>query len=78
LKKYEDLYDTKTEGRQRDAETGRPREELQALMKPPICQAAWKSSVACFRKTLGALSGKLGQQPSEAIDRFEAPWRRWA
>ena len=70
LRKYEELYDTQTEGgrgklRQVDRERS-----LQALMTTNLLKRL-ESSVAAFRLTLASLSGNI-KRTLEAIDTFEA------
>jgi hypothetical protein len=70
LKKYEDLYDTKTEGGKGTLKQADREKSLQALMTTNLLKRL-ESSVYAFRKTLGALSANIGRT-LEAIDRFEA------
>lgn len=70
LKKYEDLYDTKTEGGKGTLKQADREKSLQALMTTNLLKRL-ESSVHAFRKTLGALSGNIANT-LEAIDRFEA------
>jgi len=70
LKKYEDLYDTKTEGGKGTLKQADREKSLQALMTTNLLKRL-ESSVHAFRKTLGALSGNIAST-LEAIDRFEA------
>ncbi|HCP80362.1 MAG TPA: helicase [Octadecabacter sp.] len=70
LKKYEDLYDTKTEGGKGTLKQADREKSLQALMTTNLLKRL-ESSVYAFRKTLGALSGNIGRT-LEAINRFEA------
>lgn len=70
LKKYEDLYDTKTEGGKGTLKQADREKSLQALMTTNLLKRL-ESSVYAFRKTLGALSGNIGRT-LEAIDQFEA------
>lgn len=70
LKKYEDLYDTKTEGGKGTLKQADREKSLQALMTTNLLKRL-ESSVHAFRKTLGALSGNIGRT-LEAIDHFEA------
>ncbi|MCX7560221.1 helicase-related protein [Sulfitobacter sp. F26204] len=70
LKKYEDLYDTKTEGGKGTLKQADREKSLQALMTTNLLKRL-ESSVYAFRKTLGALSENIGRT-LEAIDRFEA------
>ncbi|WP_278922893.1 helicase-related protein [Pseudophaeobacter profundi] len=70
LKKYEDLYDTKTEGGKGTLKQADREKSLQALMTTNLLKRL-ESSVYAFCKTLGALSGNIGRT-LEAIDRFEA------
>lgn len=70
LKKYEDLYDTKTEGGKGTLKQADREKSLQALMTTNLLKRL-ESSVHAFRKTLGALSGNIGRT-LEAIDQFEA------
>lgn len=70
LKKYEDLYDTKTEGGKGTLKQADREKSLQALMTTNLLKRL-ESSVYAFRKTLGALSGNIGRT-LEAIERFEA------
>lgn len=70
LKKYEDLYDTKTEGGKGTLKQADREKSLQALMTTNLLKRL-ESSVHAFRKTLGALSGNIASM-FEAIDRFEA------
>lgn len=69
LKKYEDLYDTKTEGGKGTLKQADREKSLQALMTTNLLKRL-ESSVHAFRKTLGALSGNIGNT-LDAIDRFE-------
>ena len=70
LKKYEDLYDTKTEGGKGTLKQADREKSLQALMTTNLLKRL-ESSVHAFRKTLGALSGNIAST-LDAIDRFEA------
>ncbi|PVH27385.1 SNF2-related protein [Pararhodobacter oceanensis] len=70
LKKYEDLYDTKTDGGKGTLKQADREKSLQALMTTNLLKRL-ESSVYAFRKTLGALSGNIGRT-LEAIDRFVA------
>ncbi|MGO4917586.1 helicase-related protein [Pseudogemmobacter sp. W21_MBD1_M6] len=70
LKKYEDLYDTKTEGGKGTLKQADREKSLQALMTINLLKRL-ESSVQAFRMTLGALSGNIGRT-LEAIARFEA------
>ena len=70
LKKYEDLYDTKTEGGKGTLKQADREKSLQALMTTNLLKRL-ESSVYAFRMTLGALSSNIGST-LEAIERFEA------
>ena len=70
LKKYEDLYDTKTEGGKGTLKQADREKSLQALMTTNLLKRL-ESSVYAFRMTLGALSGNIGRT-LDAIARFEA------
>jgi hypothetical protein len=70
LKKYEDLYDTKTEGGKGTLKQADREKSLQALMTTNLLKRL-ESSVHAFRMTLGALSGNIGRT-LDAIARFEA------
>ena len=70
LKKYEDLYDTKTEGGKGTFKQADREKSLQALMTTNLLKRL-ESSVHAFRKTLGALSGNIFRT-LDAITRFEA------
>jgi SNF2 family DNA or RNA helicase len=70
LKKYEDLYDTKTEGGKGTLKQADREKSLQALMTTNLLKRL-ESSVHAFRKTLGALSGNIGRT-LDAIAQFEA------
>lgn len=70
LKKYEDLYDTKTEGGKGTLKQADREKSLQALMTTNLLKRL-ESSVHAFRMTLGALSGNIGRT-LESIARFEA------
>lgn len=69
LKKYEDLYDTKTEGGKGTLKQADREKSLQALMTTNLLKRL-ESSVHAFRMTLGALSGNIGRT-LDAIARFE-------
>jgi SNF2 family DNA or RNA helicase len=70
LKKYEDLYDTKTEGGKGTLKQADREKSLQALMTTNLLKRL-ESSVHAFRMTLGALSGNISRT-LDAIARFEA------
>lgn len=70
LKKYEDLYDTKTEGGKGTLKQSDRERSLQALMTTNLLKRL-ESSVHAFRMTLGALSGNIGRT-LDAIAQFEA------
>jgi hypothetical protein len=70
LKKYEDLYDTKTEGGKGTLKQADREKSLQALMTTNLLKRL-ESSVHAFRMTLGALSGNIGRT-LDAIAQFEA------
>jgi len=70
LKKYEDLYDTKTEGGKGTLKQSDRERSLQALMTTNLLKRL-ESSVYAFRMTLGALSGNIGRT-LDAIAQFEA------
>lgn len=70
LKKYEDLYDTKTEGGKGTLKQADREKSLQALMTINLLKRL-ESSVHAFRITLGALSGNIART-LKAIARFEA------
>jgi hypothetical protein len=70
LKKYEDLYDTRTEGGKGTLKQSDRERSLQALMTTNLLKRL-ESSVHAFRMTLGALSGNIGRT-LDAITQFEA------
>ena len=70
LKKYEDLYDTRTEGGKGTLKQSDRERSLQALMTTNLLKRL-ESSVHAFRMTLGALSGNIGRT-LDAIAQFEA------
>lgn len=70
LRKYEELYDTKTEGSKGTLRQADRERSLQALMTTNLLKRL-ESSVEAFRLTLGALDRNIGAM-LEAIDRFEA------
>lgn len=70
LKKYEDLYDTKTEGGKGTLKQADREKSLQALMTTNLLKRL-ESSVHAFRMTLGSLARNIGNT-LDAIDRFEA------
>ena len=70
LKKYEELYDTKTEGGRGTLRQADRERSLQALMTTNLLKRL-ESSVEAFRLTLGALSRNIDSTLS-AIARFEA------
>lgn len=70
LKKYEDLYDTKTEGGKGTLKQADREKSLQALMTTNLLKRL-ESSVHAFRMTLGALSGNISCT-LDAIARFQA------
>ncbi|MDO6483095.1 helicase-related protein [Shimia thalassica] len=69
LKKYEELYDTQTEGGKGTLRQADRERSLQALMTTNLLKRL-ESSVHAFRMTLGALSSNI-TKTLEAIDRFE-------
>ena len=69
LKKYEDRYDTKTEGGKGTLKQADREKSLQALMTTNLLKRL-ESSVHSFRMTLGALSGNISRM-LEAIASFE-------
>lgn len=70
LRKYEELYDTKTEGSKGTLRQADRERSLQALMTTNLLKRL-ESSVEAFRLTLGALERNIGAM-LDAIDRFEA------
>jgi len=70
LKKYEDLYDTKTEGGKGTLKQADREKSLQALMTTNLLKRL-ESSVHAFRMTLGKLSTNI-DHTLDAIARFEA------
>jgi SNF2 family DNA or RNA helicase len=70
LKKYEDLYDTKTEGGKGTLKQADREKSLQALMTTNLLKRL-ESSVHAFRMTLGKLSANI-DHTLDAIGRFEA------
>lgn len=69
LKKYEDLYDTKTEGGKGTLRQADRERSLQALMTTNLLKRL-ESSVHSFRLTLGSLEGNIGRTLA-AIESFE-------
>ncbi|CTQ51399.1 helicase-related protein [Jannaschia donghaensis] len=70
LTKYEELYDTKTEGSKGTLRQADRERSLQALMTTNLLKRL-ESSVEAFRLTLGALDRNIAAM-LDAIDRFEA------
>lgn len=70
LRKYEELYDTKTEGGKGTLRQADRERSLQALMTTNLLKRL-ESSVHAFRMTLGALAANI-TRTLEAIERFEA------
>ncbi len=69
VKKYEELYDTKTEGGRGTLRQADRERSLQALMTTNLLKRL-ESSVYAFRRTLEALSGNI-TGTLDAIERFE-------
>lgn len=69
IKKYEDLYDTQTEGSKGTLRQADRERSLQALMTTNLLKRL-ESSVEAFRLTLKALAGNI-QDMLAAIERFE-------
>lgn len=72
LRKYEEIYDTQTEGRGRLRQADRER-SLQALMTTNLLKRL-ESSVAAFRLTLQALNNNISRT-LDAITEFEKTGR---